>query len=168
MRITLEIQNKIKASTLPQKRFFVLGADRALTLLNPKSAVRRSRIELSVAFVSPREIRRLNKQWRKKDAPTDVLSFPHFSPIRAASSATLGKIMPVRDQDGVIRLGEILIAPQIVKKEAAQFDHAAPEHLIFLFVHGLLHLLGYDHERSKSDDILMQKIQASVLKGINI
>ena len=168
MRIALEMHNKT-ATALPQKRFFVLATKYAFKILNPKPAIPYPRIEISLIFISTAEIRRLNLTWRKKDKSTDVLSFPYHAGsvmrnVESGNTVTLGKIMPVKDSDGVIRLGEILIVPQIAKKEAAQFEHSVPEHLIFLFVHGLLHLLGYDHERSRSDSLVMQKIQNAVLR----
>jgi probable rRNA maturation factor len=88
--------------------------------------------ELSIVFTGDAAIRELNAGWRGKDKPTNVLSFPAF-PVKAG------------ERPGPM-LGDIVIARETVEREAAlemkPFDH----HLTHLIVHGLLHLLGYDHE----------------------
>jgi probable rRNA maturation factor len=78
--------------------------------------------DLSVAFVSPSESHRLNKLYRGKDKPTNVLSFP------------LEK-----------NTGEIVICKSLAKTEAPKFDQSPSEWLHYLFIHGLLHLKGFDH-----------------------
>ncbi|RCS25237.1 rRNA maturation RNase YbeY [Phyllobacterium salinisoli] len=97
--------------------------------------------ELSVVFTDDASIRQLNAEWRGKDKPTNVLSFPAF-PVRAG------------DRPGPM-LGDIVIARQTVEREAAlekkPFDH----HLTHLVVHGFLHLLGYDHE----DDVEAEEME---------
>ncbi|WP_420960420.1 rRNA maturation RNase YbeY [Brucella sp. IR073] len=91
--------------------------------------------ELSIVFTDDAAIRELNAEWRGKDKPTNVLSFPAF-PVKAG------------DAPGAM-LGDIVIARETVEREAAlekkPFDH----HLTHLIVHGLLHLLGYDHENDE-------------------
>lgn len=88
--------------------------------------------ELSIVFTDDASIQKLNAQWRGKDKPTNVLSFPAF-PVKAG------------ERPGPM-LGDIIIARETVAREAAleikPFDH----HLTHLIVHGFLHLLGYDHE----------------------
>jgi len=94
----------------------------------------------SVVFVGTTGIRRLNKEWRKKDCVTDVLSFAYE-----------GEIV-----DGVPFLGEIVIAPEIAIGKAIEYD-GTPEHEIRkLIVHGTLHLMGYDHEADGGEMIKMQ------------
>ncbi len=78
--------------------------------------------ELSVAFISSREIRKLNKIYRNKDKPTDILSFP------------LDK-----------KEGEIYICPSEARKEAIKFDRQYDNFIKFLFIHGCVHLKGHDH-----------------------
>ncbi len=78
--------------------------------------------ELSLSFVSPKQSHILNKQYRNKDKPTNILSFP------------LNKTT-----------GEIIICPSYAKKEAASFDRTYKNYLQFLFIHGLIHLKGFDH-----------------------
>lgn len=84
--------------------------------------------EVNVQIVSPKEIQRLNKKWRQIDRPTDVLSFPLFSSLAE---------LPEADAP----IGDLVICPEMVD----------PKHLDLkeCLVHGLLHLLGYDHEGNK-------------------
>lgn len=81
---------------------------------------------VSVAIVSDARVRALNRQYRRKDAPTDVLSFPAREP-------------------GM--LGDIVIASGVARRQARRLGHSVQTELRVLALHGLLHLLGYDHER---------------------
>lgn len=96
--------------------------------------------ELSVVLVSDTAIRRLNRDWRGKDAPTDVLSF-------AMAEGEFGEVNP----GGV--LGDVIISVETAERQAAARDeelggagYGIDEELAFLLVHGVLHLLGHDHE----------------------
>ena len=86
------------------------------------AAILGDRYEASIAFVSPREMRRLNRLYRGKDEATDILSFP------------LGK-----------KSGEILFCRSEVTKEAKRFGRSPANFLLFLLIHGLLHLKGFAH-----------------------
>lgn len=178
MPIFVDLVNKTKMR-LPAEHFFVSATEetlRGVASLSPDTAkslqtVFRKKVELSFIFVSRNEIRRLNRKYRGKNKPTDVLSFPNFSlfaKVRASlvreNPCRLGKILPMADPDGVVRLGEIMVAPEVAQAEAALFEHTIREHYVFLFVHGLLHLLEYDHEKSRRDGKIMQRIQKGVLK----
>ena len=88
--------------------------------------------EVSVVFVKTEEIEKLNLKYRKKNKPTDVLSFEG-------------------EKDN---LGEIIICPEEVKKNA---EINFKKEIIFVFIHGILHLLGYDHEKSKKDAKIMEE-----------
>jgi probable rRNA maturation factor len=85
--------------------------------------------ELSVALVNPEEIRVLNKKYRKKDRPTDVLSF-----------GDLKEEMP-----------EIVICPEEVKKNAGESGESFKKELSRVLIHGILHLAGYDHEKAEKE-----------------
>lgn len=97
--------------------------------------------ELSVAFVSESEMRRLNKQWRGKDKVTDVLSFED--------------------------VGEILICYPQARRQAAELGHSTRDELVFLLVHGVLHVFGYDHERP-SDAKRMFPLQTKILTRLGV
>lgn len=94
-------------------------------------------VELSVALVGLEEMTDLNGRYRGKDGPTDVLSFPCDDPC-----AVVGPDEPVT-------LGDVVIAPEVAARQALELGHTVEEELNLLLVHGVLHLLGYDHE---SDD----------------
>ncbi|MCL6565359.1 MAG: rRNA maturation RNase YbeY [Acidobacteriia bacterium] len=89
---------------------------------------------VTVALVSPAAIARLNRQFRGKSGPTDVLSFP---------MTKNGK------RDGY--LGDIAIAPAVARRHARRAGHRLEEELCVLILHGVLHLLGYDHETDRGE-----------------
>jgi probable rRNA maturation factor len=88
----------------------------------------RARGVVSLALVSDAEIRRLNRRYARKDAPTDVLSFPAIGPAA-----------------GVPFLGDIVIAKGVARRQAREAGHTVGDEVKLLALHGLLHLLGYDH-----------------------
>ena len=88
--------------------------------------------ELSVVFSNDAHIQELNAQWRGKDKPTNVLSFPAFPPKIGAPLPPL--------------LGDIVLAAETVAREAALEGKEVRHHITHLLIHGFLHLLGYDHE----------------------
>jgi len=94
--------------------------------------------ELSIALVGPSEIRRLNKKYRKKNKPTDVLSYTYSN-----------------------KSGEIVISPQEVKKNAKKFNSTFKKELTRVLIHGILHALSYDHHGL--DDKMIKK-QENYLK----
>ena len=91
-------------------------------------------VEVSVSFVDDEEMRGLNRTWREIDAPTDVLSFECDSPF--------DDDIP---DDESIELGDVILAPGVIAAQAADFGTTPAEECRLMLVHGLLHLLGYDH-----------------------
>ena len=89
--------------------------------------------ELSIALVDEDEMAHLNNQYRGIDGPTDVLSFGCDDPCPAPG-------------DEPITLGDVVIAPTVAERQAAERGHSVEHELDVLLVHGVLHLLGYDHE----------------------
>lgn len=94
-------------------------------------------VEVAVRLADDAEVRTLNAQYRGKDAPTNVLSFPMVQPDLIQ---TLGN-----SDDGEVLLGDIILAYETVATEAAAKDIDVAAHATHLIAHGLLHLLGYDH-----------------------
>ncbi|MBN9233395.1 MULTISPECIES: rRNA maturation RNase YbeY [Phyllobacteriaceae] len=90
------------------------------------------RAELSVVFTNDAAIKTLNAEWRGKDKPTNVLSFPAFPTAKG------GPLPPM--------LGDIVLAAETVAREADEEGKPLENHISHLVIHGLLHLLGYDHE----------------------
>ena len=91
--------------------------------------------ELTLRLVDPATITVLNKQWMGKDGPTDVLSFP------------MDELTPGRDDEESPEgyLGDIALCPQVAEQQAPAAGHTAQDEINLLTVHGILHLLGYDH-----------------------
>lgn len=112
------------------------GLARWLTAVAPASA----RGVVSIAVVSDARVRALNRQYRGKDAPTDVLSFPVTDDGALVPSAPRGALRVVP------HLGDIAIARGVARRQAKRAGHAERIELRVLALHGLLHLLGYDHE----------------------
>jgi probable rRNA maturation factor len=106
-------------------------------------------VELSVALVDTAEIARLNSAYRGIEGPTDVLSFGCDDPE------------PV-DSDEPIAIGDVVIAPEIAQSQATDLGTTVEAELDLLLVHGVLHLLGYDHE-SDEDAEVMQARERAVL-----
>lgn len=93
--------------------------------------------EVSVSFCDDAEIRELNAEWRGKDKPTNVLSFPTPGPLSAR---------PL--------LGDIVISYETVAREAAEQEKTLREHTAHMVIHGFLHLIGYDHETAAEAEVM--------------
>lgn len=94
--------------------------------------------ELTVVFLNSSEMKKINNQFRKKNKPTDILSF--------ASGDSLS-------------LGELLLCIDVLKKQAASQKHSLKHEITYMLIHGFLHLLGYDHELSLKEEKLMFRLQ---------
>ena len=121
-------------------------------------------LELTIKFVSAKEIERLNKVMRGIDKPTDVLSFPNLN-IKAGEQidASALKTNPLYSFDGKnIYLGDCAICLKIAKYQAQEFNKTLESEVRKLVVHSVLHLLGYDHIKD-SDYLLMHDIENKIL-----
>lgn len=120
--------------------------------------------QVSVTIVDNEEIKKLNKEFRGKDAPTDVLSFPMLEFDGAGN---------IIDSDfdfdgGEIVLGDIVISAQRAAEQAESFGHSFLREMAFLTVHSMLHLLGYDHVDDPEGEKIMFEKQEEILKRLNI
>ncbi len=95
-------------------------------------------VEVSVRLTSDEEVRTLNAQYRQKDKPTNVLSFPMVQ-------RDLLETVSLNSDDGELLLGDIVLAHDVCAAEAAERGISVETHATHLLVHGALHLLGYDH-----------------------
>jgi len=107
---------------------------------------KRQKKNISVVFINEKEIKNLNLKYRKNNKATNVLAFVFFDKKAGIS----------REVEKEIGLGEIIIAPEFVKKEAKKLKEDFKKRILRIFIHGLLHLLGYNDER-EVDQILMRK-----------
>jgi probable rRNA maturation factor len=106
--------------------------------------------ELSVALIGNVEMRKLNAKYRKKDYPTDVLSFP------------VEGIMPEETR----LLGDVIISVDKAIEQARARGHSSEQELITLLIHGVVHLLGYDHERSARDARAMGRLEKRIYRQL--
>jgi probable rRNA maturation factor len=120
------------------------AAARGLAAWLAHTAPRRARGTVTVAVVSDARMRRLNRAFRRVDRATDVLSFPAAAPARAPKA--LGD-EPAGRRDSDPALGDIVIARGVAARQARRAGHTLSAEVRVLALHGLLHLLGYDHER---------------------
>lgn len=105
--------------------------------------------ELSVSFVNNEEIRTINREYRNKDQSTDVISF-------ALEEETEDEMKIIGDDIPIV-LGDIIISVDKAKEQSKEYEHSLQREMGFLAVHGLLHLLGYDHMTPEDEKIMFQK-----------
>jgi probable rRNA maturation factor len=94
---------------------------------------------LSIIFVSSRESKALNFKYRKKNYPTDVLSFNETESKRG--------------------LGELVLCPVILGRQAKELKHSFKTEIDYMLIHGFLHLLGFEHEKSRREELKMLRLQ---------
>lgn len=154
-----------------QRQVRIVARDLEEFLRRVKKELRVSRSDVTVCFVSDTEIARMNQQFRNKKGPTDVLSFPgesSFSP-RAARRSPLprtktdsrAKLATRRSRKSPpAYLGDIAIAPDVARRYARKNGRTLGCELRVLILHGVLHLLGYDHETDRGEmDRVEQKMR---------
>lgn len=112
------------------------------------SAVGESESELSIELVGDRRMRRLNHAYRHKDRSTDVLAFA----MRECKSPNTAL------------LGDVVISVPTAQRQASEVGRSLDEELAVLLIHGVLHLCGYDHERSEQEAARMQRRERAILK----
>jgi probable rRNA maturation factor len=117
------------------------------------------RLSVSLLFTSDAEIHTLNREWRDKDKPTNVLSFPMLE--RA-------ELLALRPEGPPELLGDIALAAETCAREAADKGVPLDHHAAHLVIHGLLHLAGYDHETSDEDAAAMEARETKALAFLGI
>ena len=138
------ILNIVEAPDDVDQEIMVQVADYVLSKLHSVQ------VEATVAFISDDDMQELNRQYRDKDYPTDVLSFP------------IEDDFPV---DDVIYMGDIAISLDTAERQAEEFGHSLETEIIQLLIHGLIHLSGHDHEEDEGQmDALELKLRAETEK----
>ena len=112
-------------------------------------------LEVSVTFVEPDEIREINKRFRENDSVTDVLSFPQYNDLSDIP------------RDRHVSLGDVVICKEQAVLQANDFGHSYKRELLYLFLHGILHLLGYDHELEEDKNV-MRNIEERVMTELEL
>lgn len=118
-----------------------------------RAAPRPGKFAVTLALTDDKEMRALNRAWRGKDAPTNVLSFP-------------GGVAPGLGEEPC-PLGDVVLAAETIEREAEAQGIPFADHVCHLVVHGVLHLLGFDHE-SEADAATMESLETKVLAGLGI
>ena len=117
-------------------------------------------IEVSVRLTSDEEVHALNRDYRHKDKPTNVLSFPMVQPDLLASVA-------MNSDDGEVLLGDIVLAHGVCATEAAERGVTVEAHAQHLIVHGMLHLLGHDHMNDAEAEA-MEAIERDAMRALGL
>ena len=123
-------------------------------------------INVDVMFVSNDGIKKINKEHRQKNTVTDVLSFPCVDFINGICNQEIEK--SDFDLDGTLMLGDIVISLQRAQAQAQEYGHSFLREVGFLCVHSMFHLLGYDHERSDTDTLIMRDKEEKVLTKLEL
>ena len=154
-KIRVIITNKQKAVKIPTgMRMLVRRCCNAVLRMEnfPYSA------EISVTFVDNEQIRELNREYREKDMPTDVLSFP------------MGEngVYDENHNTGAKILGDIVISIPKALEQAKRFGHSFEREVGYLTAHSMLHLLGYDHENGGIEAVIMREKEETVLSRLGL
>ncbi len=139
-------------SNLTNETVDTTNMEKAILEVNKELKVKKGIV--SIVFVDNNKIKEINKIYRNKDKETDVISFAFMDE----------KINPNTD---FINYGEIYISLEKAKSQSIEYCHSFDRELCFLTVHGLLHLLGYDH-MIKEDEVIMFNLQDKILHNIGI
>ena len=120
-----------------------------------------SKLYISITLTTPKNIQEINKEYRKIDKATDVLSFPMFEKQEIDAK--------IQNQDFEFEdvLGDIVISVEQVEKQAQEYGHSFERELAYMVVHGFYHLMGYDH-MVEEDKVLMRQKEENVLNILEI
>lgn len=131
-------------------------------------------LEVNINFVSKKEIRELNAKFRNKDAVTDVLSFPNLlEPNKTDMQLIVDKLdkknfaSEINPDNNMLFVGDICICKSIVYKHAKEYGNTKLREMVYMAVHGLLHLLGYDHIRDE-DKAIMREMEEKIMTKVNL
>lgn len=144
-----------KTATIEESQIQLLK--RVLEFTAKKEKIHKE-VELSVSFVTNNEMQEMNDQYRNKNEPTDVLSFQMDNPFIRTEAAPL---------PGPLQIGDIIISIDKVKEQSIRYNHSFDRELVFLAIHGFLHLLGYTHDNKENEKIMFQK-QDTILKEFSL
>ncbi|WP_037312018.1 rRNA maturation RNase YbeY [Ruegeria halocynthiae] len=140
-------------------------ASRAIQAVLDRCGLDSDLCEVSVLGCDDTRIAELNSEFREKSAPTNVLSWP--AEDLAADTPGANPASPAPDFMGEIVLGDIAISYDTCLREASQAGKAMDDHVTHLIIHGVLHLLGYDHIRDP-DATLMEAVEVDILGKLGI
>ena len=150
MKVSLSLQQDFQATELVLKR----GAIKKVVETTLRFIGTQSDCEMGIACVDNAESHKLNLEYRQKDKPTNVLSFPSDLPDEMAQ---ILETFPI---------GDLVICIPVVLQEAIEQQKTPIEHFTHMLVHGTLHLMGYDHETSEEDAEEMEALEIEILNKL--
>ncbi len=157
MKLQLYFQNSQSAHPITYSMKMLIRSAIAETL-EAEHFVAYDRVDISVTFADNEGIRAINREYRKIDAPTDVLSFPQYDFADGSEP----------EDEPVVVLGDIVLSLERAAEQAEEFGHGFAREIAFLCVHSTLHLLGYDHERSEAEEKDMRRRQRHVMEVLGL
>lgn len=122
--------------------------------------------DVCVMITDDENIHELNLEHRGVDRPTDVLSFPMLE-LTPGQKIEVNPL-EIDESTGAVMLGDIVISADRAKAQAQEYGHSEEREFAFLTAHGMLHLLGYDHEKGEEDEKLHFSRQEEILSGLGI
>ena len=150
MKLSLSLQQNFQAPELVLKRAYL----KKVVETSLRHIATQSNCEIGIACVDNTESHQLNLEYRGKDKPTNVLSFPSDLPDEMAA---------ILDS---FPIGDLVICIPVVLQEAIDQQKTPIEHFTHMLVHGTLHLMGYDHETSETDAEEMEALEIEILKKL--
>ena len=150
MKLSLSLQQNFQAPELVLKRAYL----KKVVETSLRHIATQSNCEIGIACVDNTESYQLNLEYRGKDKPTNVLSFPSDLPDEMAA---------ILDS---FPIGDLVICIPVVLQEAIDQQKTPIEHFTHMLVHGTLHLMGYDHETSEQDAEEMEALEIEILKKL--
>ena len=143
----------------PQGQWEALAERAAEGLAQVTPELGNPRLSTSLLFTSDAEIHALNREWRQRDKPTNVLSFPMLA---------RGELLALPAEGPPELLGDVALAHETCAREAAEKGVPLEHHAAHLIVHGLLHLAGYDHELGEAEAEAMEALETKALALMGI
>lgn len=150
LKLSLSLQQNFQAPELVLKRAYL----KKVVETSLRHIATQSNCEIGIACVDNAESQQLNLEYRGKDKPTNVLSFPSDLPDEMAA---------ILDS---FPIGDLVICIPVVLQEALDQQKTPIEHFTHMLVHGTLHLMGYDHETSETDAEEMEALEIEILKKL--
>ncbi len=167
--IQIEFHSTVKLSAAQSKKIhqWLDMASEAIEALLKENGIIQAKwlkttksIRISVLLCGESRIKKLNQEYRQKNKVTDVLSFPSYSSLRVAPAR--GESLPPE-----LFIGDLAICQQRIISQAKEFNITYFDEFIHLFMHGVTHLLGYDHELSAKEEVLMEKWERVALDSFS-
>ena len=153
MQLDIDIEN------WPAGDWETLATRAANAACGVEATLANERLLTSILFTSDAEVHTLNREWRQRDKPTNVLSFPML---------TREELLALELDGPPVMLGDIALAHETCAREAAGKDISLEDHAAHLIIHGLLHLAGHDHVQTDEEAEAMEALEIAALAKMGI